>query len=342
MPIGLLALAALALPLVVAYAVTPVAIRVAGRLNFYDHPAGYKGHGHPTPYLGGAAVVGAFVLAALIVAGQPHRTIPVVVGMLVLWFVGTVDDRIGLSPWLRLAVEAVLVIGLWALDLGWDLGLGSGVDLVVTVVWIAAVVNAFNLFDNMDGAASTIAASAAAGTALLGIVIGDRWLTAAAAALSGACLGFLPHNLSRPAKIFLGDGGSMPVGFGVAALVMIGSAGAASEWQALAMGLLFVGIPAVDTCMVVISRRRRGVPVLSGGRDHLTHRTRGRLRTARAVAVSLGGAQALLAVLALMTVHNGSGALVAVVCVYLVAAVGAIAVLDANFDPDAVAAEGVS
>src|SRR3954468_18211473 len=261
MPIGLLALAALALPLVVAYAVTPVAIRVAGRLNFYDHPAGYKGHGHPTPYLGGAAVVGAFVVAALVVAGQPHRTVPVVVGMLVLWVVGTVDDRVGLSPWLRLAVEAVLAVGLWALDLGWDLGLGPGVDLVVTVVWIAAVVNAFNLFDNMDGAASTIAASAAAGTALLGIVIGDRWLTVAAAGLCGACLGFLPHNLSSPAKIFLGDGGSMPIGFGIASLVMIGSAGAASEWQARAMGLLFVATPAVDPCLVMFSRRRRGAPL---------------------------------------------------------------------------------
>src|SRR3954447_1123219 len=317
MPIGLLALAGLVATIVVSYVATPLAIRVAGRFDFYDRPVGYKGHGRPTPYLRGAAVVGAFVFAALVVAGHPHRTLPVVAGMLVLWSVGTIDDRIGLSPWLRLAVETALACGLWALGLGWDLGLGAGVDLVVTVLWIAAVVNAFNLFDNMDGAASTIAAAAAAGTALLGIVIGDRWLTAAAAALCGACLGFLPHNLSSPAKIFLGDGGSMPVGFGVAALVMIGSAGAASEWQALAMGLLFVGIPAVDTCLVVISRRRRGVPVLTGGRDHLTHRTRGRLRTARAVAVALGAAQALVATLAIVAARGGETLLLPAVLLYL-------------------------
>jgi UDP-GlcNAc:undecaprenyl-phosphate GlcNAc-1-phosphate transferase len=335
MPIGLLALAGLVLPLVLAYAATPLAIRAAGRWRFYDLPIGYKGHAAPTPYLGGAAVVGAFIVAALIVAGRPAHTLPVVAGMAILWAVGTVDDRIGLSPWLRLGVEFVLATALWALGLGWDLGLGGAVDLVMTVLWIAAVVNAFNLFDNMDGAASTMAAAAAAGTAVLGILIGDRWLTVSAAALCGACLGFLPYNLASPAKIFLGDGGSMPVGFGIASLVMIGSADAATEWQALATGLLFVGIPAVDTCLVTVSRRRRRVPLLTGGRDHLTHRTHGRLRTARAVAVALGGAQALLAALALLTLRGGSGALVGAVLVYLVVAAMVIVILDSDYGGDA-------
>lgn len=326
------------LAIALAYAGTPLAIKAAARLEFYDKPIGYKGHGAPTPYLGGAVVVASFVLAAALVPWEPDRSLPLVAGIVVLWVVGTADDRRNLSPWLRLGVEVGLAAGLWALDLGWNLGAGPVVDLLVTCFWIAAVVNAFNLFDNMDGAAGTMAAVAAAGTAVLGVVIGDEWLTVAAAVLAGACIGFLPHNLSSPARIFLGDGGSMPVGFAIAALVMIGSADAATEWQALAMGLLFVGIPAVDTCLVMFSRRRRGIPLLTGGRDHLTHRTHQRLRTARSVALALGGAQALLAALALLTLGGGSGALVAAVAVYLVGAGVLIAMIDSGFEPGAVPA----
>ena len=141
---------------------------------------------------------------------------------------------------------------------------------------------------------------------MLGLVQSDVWLVATGAALCGACLGFLPHNLSRPsARIFLGDGGSMPIGFAIAALVMIGASSAAAEWQALVMGLLLVGVPALDTCLVVVSRRRRGISILTGGRDHLTHRTHARLRTVRASVAALGAGQALLAALALVAVQGG-------------------------------------
>jgi UDP-GlcNAc:undecaprenyl-phosphate GlcNAc-1-phosphate transferase len=320
---------------VVAAAATPVAMRAAVRLQFMDKPAGYKGHATPTPYLGGSAVVLAFVCAALLAAGHPERTGPVVAGAIVLWAVGTADDRVNLSPYLRLGIEALIAAALWASGLGWDLGLGPAVDLVVTVLWIAGVVNAFNLFDNMDGAAGTMAGVVAAAVAILGVVLGDTWLAVCGGALCGACLGFLPYNLCSPPRIFLGDGGSMPIGFIVAALVMIGASDAVRYWQALAMALLLVGIPLLDTCLVVISRRRRGLSVLTGGRDHLTHRTRRRLTTVRSVAVSLGAAQALLAVLALAAYRGGSLVLVIVVAAYVLAAALAIEVLDAGFADEA-------
>ncbi len=255
--------------------------------------------------------------------------------------VGTIDDRITVGPLPRVAVEAGLAGLLWATGLGWPLGLGGAVDLVATVIWVVAVVNAFNLFDNMDGASSTMAGVVAAAVAVLGLVQSDVWLVATGAALCGACLGFLPHNLSRPsARIFLGDGGSMPVGFAIAALVMIGASSAAAEWQALVMGLLLVGVPALDTCLVVVSRRRRGVSILTGGRDHLTHRTHARLRTAHASVAALGAGQALLAALALVAVQGGSALLVAVVLSYLVAMATLIAVLDT--EPRAVTVTGTT
>jgi len=335
MLIGLLLGAALA------YAATPVAIRVAGHLEFFDKPAAaaYKGHAAPTPYLGGAAVMAAFVVTLLVLAGDYGRTLPLVAGVAVLWVVGTVDDRRHVSPGLRVLFELSLAAGLWVLNLGWDLGLGGAVDLAVTAVWIVAVVNAFNLFDNMDGASSTMALVVASGVSILGVVEGDPWLAAAGAALAGSCVGFLPHNLAHHgARIFLGDGGSMPLGFAIAALAMVGTSDALPAWQGLVAALLLVGLPLVDTTLVVVSRTRRGISILTGGRDHLTHRTRRRLRNARAVAAALGGAQAVVSVLALVAINDGSVAVVVIVLAFLVAAGTAIAVFEAQ-DATVAAAE---
>ena len=325
----------LGLALTIAYCATPVAIRLANRFAFYDRPVGYKGHARPTPYLGGAAVVTGFVLAMVVLTGDWDRTLPLVGGVAVLWVVGTIDDRRHVSPLLRVLVELGLAGLLWYGDLGWQLGAGALLDLLITGFWVVAVVNAFNLFDNMDGAASSMAGVVSAGLAIFGAVEGDAWLAVAAAALAGACLGFLPHNLlSSPARIFLGDGGSMPVGFAVAALTMMGLTSSAPAWQSLAMGLLFVGIPALDTCLVVISRRRRGISILTGGRDHLTHRTRSRVHTARAVAVTLGAAQAIVSVLAVIALQAGSSTIAIAVVLYVVALGVAITVLDGRLAPE--------
>lgn len=346
MPLEARLLVGLVMATAIAYAATPVAIRLAAHFDFYDAPLGYKGHSAPTPYLGGLAVITGFVIAVLALTSDTGQTLPVLGGVVVLWAVGTLDDRRTVGPLPRVAVEIGLASMLWATGLGWSLGLGEAADLIATIVWVVAVVNAFNLFDNMDGASSTMACVVAGAVAVLGLVQSDVWLVATAAALCGACLGFLPHNLSRPsARIFLGDGGSMPVGFAIAALVMIGASSAAAEWQALVLGLLLVGVPALDTCLVVVSRRRRGISILTGGRDHLTHRTRARLRTVHASVAALGAGQALLAALALVAVRGGSGLLVPVVLLYLVAMATLIAVLDGEpraapvAAPDAVAHE---
>jgi UDP-GlcNAc:undecaprenyl-phosphate GlcNAc-1-phosphate transferase len=307
---------------------TPVAIRVAARLNFYDRPTGYKGHAAPTPYLGGAPVVLAFVAVLAILTSDWQRTLPVAGGVIALWGLGTLDDKRSVSPLVRVLSESLLAAVLYAAGDGWQLGGSDTIGLIVTIVWVVAVVNALNLFDNMDGAASSIALVISAGVAVTGAVQGDVWLAVAAAGLCGACLGFLPHNLARPARIFLGDGGSMPMGFALAALVMLAAGNSGPAWQALAMGLLLVGVPALDTCLVIVSRTRRGVSILTAGQDHLTHRTFQRLRTTRAVAFALGSVQALLATLALLASRQSSELLVVIVLLYLVGAAIAIVAFD--------------
>jgi UDP-GlcNAc:undecaprenyl-phosphate/decaprenyl-phosphate GlcNAc-1-phosphate transferase len=318
----------LAVAAMVVYATTPYAIALADRLKFYDAPAGYKGHAHPTPYLGGAAVMGGFVVALLVAAGHLDRTVPLVGGVALLWAVGTIDDRRTVRPAWRILVELALAWMVWASGLGWHLHAGALVDLGVTCVWIVAVVNAFNLFDNMDGAASTMALVVSAGAAVLGVVRGDAWLAVGAASLGGACLGFLPRNLSLPARIFLGDGGSMPMGFAVAVLVMVAATTSVVAWQSLLVALLLVGIPALDTSLVIVSRRRRGVSILKGGRDHLTHRARRFLPSARAVALALGAVQAVVSVGAVLASQGGGSFVVIGAVLYLLAAVIAVVVLD--------------
>lgn len=323
---------ALAAAAVAAYALTPMAIQAAGRLEFFDRPKGYKGHAAPVPYLGGAAVLAAFVAAVLAFAGDPERTAPLIGGVALLWVVGTIDDRRHLAPALRVAIETGLAVAIWATGLGWDLA-GPVVDVTATVLWVLAVVNAFNLFDNMDGASSVMAIASSGAVAVLGIVEQDAWLVAVGAALAGSCLGFLPYNLARPqARIFLGDGGSMPIGFAVSVMVMTGASSAAAGWDALALGLLLVGLPALDTALVIVSRRRKGISVLTGGRDHLTHRARRRLGTARAVALTLGATQLLIGSVALVAVGSGPAALVVVTIVALAIGGGVIALLERQED----------
>ncbi len=311
-----------------AYVTTPVAVLAAARFGFYDLPRGYKGHAKPTPYLGGAAVMLAFALTLPIGAGHPEWTLPLLGGVAVMLVLGTIDDRLTVSPRLRVVVEFVLGALLSADGLGWRLGSGGALDIAVTGIWVVAVVNAFNLFDNMDGAASTMALIVSAGVCVLSLMTGAVWVAAGSAALCGACLGFLPHNLSSPARIFLGDGGSMPLGFAVAVLAIGAARSAQPSSQALLVGFLLVGIPAVDTCLVIVSRTRRGVSVLTGGRDHLTHRTRQRMRTPGRVALVLGSAQALVSALVIAASQAGSSTLVYIVLAFVVCAAAAIVALE--------------
>jgi hypothetical protein len=163
---------------------------------------------------------------------------------------------------------------------------------------------------------------------VLSIVTGDVWVAVGSAALCGACIGFLPHNLANPARIFLGDGGSMPLGFIVAILTASAAERAEPSLLALMTGLVLVGIPALDTTLVMISRRRRGVSILTGGHDHLTHRTQRRMHTARRVALVLGGAQALASALVVVATRADSAAVVYVVLGFVICAATAIISLD--------------
>lgn len=309
----------------------PIAWRIAWRTGFLDRPERYKRHARPTPYLGGAAVMAGFVIAAITFGNALSIAPAVLVCALVLLVVGTVDDWMGLGVRLRLTIQAAAAVVLWASGEGWHLFDAGAVNLALTVFWVIGVVNAFNLFDNEDGAAGTVAGTCAIGIAVVAAVQGDVLPAAMALGLAGACGGFLPYNLSNPAKLFLGDGGSMPIGLVVAGMVMslpthTGLAGL------LALAPL-AGLPILDTTLVVLSRIRRSTPVLVGARDHLAHRLLSYLGSARRVATSLAVCQLLLGALALGLDQAGPRVLIPASVAYLVMGAAVILALENRWSP---------
>ncbi|MBA2505539.1 MAG: undecaprenyl/decaprenyl-phosphate alpha-N-acetylglucosaminyl 1-phosphate transferase [Thermoleophilaceae bacterium] len=326
-------LGAFATGLFAVYALTPVAIRIARRTGFMDTPGGYKQHGGATPYLGGTAVLAGFALGALFFGGATGAFAVVLLLAVGLWVVGTVDDKVNLGPLLRIGLEILAASILWKSGHGWEVFSSDGLNLLFTNLWVLALVNAFNLMDNMDGAASSVTSVSAFGIGMLALYRGDPVLAGLCLALSGACVGFLPYNLDSPARIFLGDGGSMPLGFLVAAATIALPFGGGESLSVL-LTVMLVGLPVFDTALVIVSRRRRGIPLLTGGRDHTTHRLAGHLPSPKAVAGTLAVVQAALCGLAVLLSDLGPlTILAAVVAAFVVALVAVVVLETARFAP---------
>ena len=292
------------------YAATLVAMRAARKADFLDRPYGYKGHREPTPYLGGAAVLLAFSLALAAMSGVSGRTGIILACTAGLAVVGALDDRWLLAPHWRIAAELAGAVILWSSHLGFTVFSSNILNLVLTILWVTGVANAFNLFDNMDGACATVTAASVLGIAAFALAYADAGTAIVAIALGAACLGFLPHNLAGPARIFLGDGGSLPLGFLVAALALSGTrAHGFGGTQLMACGLL-AGLPVLDTTLVVVSRTRRGVSAATPGRDHLTHRLYMRLGTPGRVALAMAVVQVILDTFAITGALGGRALLI--------------------------------
>jgi UDP-GlcNAc:undecaprenyl-phosphate GlcNAc-1-phosphate transferase len=268
------------------------------------------------------------LLAALVFGRDSSHLAPIAFGAAVLLGVGTIDDRYALTPLTRLAIEVAVAGLLFAGGVKWVLFGSDVLNFAVTAVFALGVINAFNLMDNMDGACGSVAGVSGAVLGVLALAQGSPEIAAIAFALAGACLAFLRYNLASPARIFLGDGGSMPVGFTVAALIMAMPGTRHLGWAFVPVAVVLVGLPALDTALVVVSRLRRGAGIFTGSRDHLTHRLRAKLGTARHVAAVLVASQAFFVAIgaALVTADESVAAFVATLLI--VAGIAVVAFLE--------------
>ena len=319
---------AFVLALAVTACVTPVAMRLAVRFDLLDRPAGYKQHLKATPYLGGLAVVTGLAVSVAVFASDFPSLGALLLGAAALLAVGTLDDRVGLGPGIRVVVTlAVATLAFWA-DLGWSIFDDEAANFALTSFFVLAAVNSFNLMDNLDGATGTVAGVGGLGIGTLAAIEGSVELAALCFALAGACAGFLRYNLAKPARIFLGDGGSMPIGLIVATAIMGLPRHTGVDAEMILLAVVLVGLPALDTTLVVVSRLRRGVTVLTGGRDHLTHRLLAKLGSPRRVALALAAGQAALALVAIVLYQLESAFVLAGALGCIVIGIGIIAALE--------------
>lgn len=260
--------------------VTPVGARWALRWGVVDRPSARKQHEHPVALLGGVSVLVAFTIcsgAAIWLTGggltEDSPTDPAYgfltgcwLGASILAVVGLWDDirPVGISA--KLAAQLISAGALLVFFRPLAGTAGAGAAAVISAAWLVVTTNSFNLIDNMDGSASGVGAVAAAA---LSVAAGGGVVSMACAALAGALLGFLVFN-RHPARVFLGDGGSLPIGF------LLGAFGlwvAAAGDHFILIALLILGVPLLDTGLVIVSRLRRGLnPLTTPGRDHLSHR----------------------------------------------------------------------
>jgi UDP-GlcNAc:undecaprenyl-phosphate GlcNAc-1-phosphate transferase len=244
---------------------------VATRLGLVAQPRGDRWHRRPTALLGGLALALGFATPVLVL-GQVREVGPVLgLGLLVAG-VGLADDLRRLNPGAKLAFQTIVSAG--ALFLGYRLGwTGSlALDSLLTLVWLVGLANAFNLLDNMDGLAAGVAAIASAAYLVLAVTRGTPADALMFAALTGSTLGFLLLNF-HPASIFMGDTGSLFLGFTLALLsVKLGPGIGAGGASAIVIPVAVLSVPIFDTTLVTFVRSLSGRRISVGGRDHSSHR----------------------------------------------------------------------
>ena len=255
---------------------TPVALRLARHKNILDHPGEHKSHTEAVPYLGGAAILMAFLITAgvgglLLPLPSGRQELLVVLGAAALLAgIGLLDDIRGLGLRIRFLAEVLAAGAILAAGAGVQMTGQTWLDALLTVLWVVGITNAFNLLDNMDGLSAGVAAIAAGWFFVLAATGGQFLVATLAAGIGGVSVGFLRHNV-HPASIYMGDAGALFLGFLLAYLGLKLQFDGAP--RAIFFGpILVLGVAIFDTTLVTMTRLIHRRNPFSGGRDHVSHR----------------------------------------------------------------------
>jgi len=335
---------------VLAVVATYLVRRWAVRRGFVDRPAGHKQHETPVALGGGIAIVIAFCLPMLVGAvaawtlhrGTPPQWLPelmkthlpgmasklptvlgLLAGAIVLHVVGLIDDRRALGPWVKFAAQfAVAIFVAWPMGIRAVELLPAPFSIAITVLWIVLITNAFNFLDNMDGLSAGVAAIAAAIFAMAAMSVGQIFVPVMAWVLVGALLGFLLFNFS-PASIFIGDAGSLVVGYLMGVLTVLTTfydPDRGLNPLGVFVPIVALAVPLYDVTSVVVHRIRLGISPLRGDRRHFSHRLLRRGMTTRGAVLTIYLATAAtgLSAIVLPRVTWSSASLLLVQCLCVV------------------------
>jgi len=267
--------------LAVSSLLTPVLRWIALRLNILDRPwSEVKTHQSPTPYLGGLAIWSGWALSLFAIrffthfpTGTLHSLRGILIGSIIIMSLGLVDDIIprGLGFKKKFLIQILAALLLIAFDIRLNFVTPYFMAFLLTVIWIVGITNAFNIVDIMDGLSSGIAFVASLAFLFISLPTEQIYVNFCAAALAGGLLGFIPYNLSKKRKIFMGDAGSLAIGFLLAA-ESLGTSYTKLNNIGVMAPLLILALPIYDTCLVSYLRIRKGQSPFLGSKDHFALR----------------------------------------------------------------------
>jgi len=289
--------------------ITPIVIEAALTYDIVDRPDGnLKQHQRPVAYLGGIAVYLSFLATLALTFDFSREVLGLLLAATIVILLGIIDDLKPLGPKVKLMGQVIAVFVLIKCGIYIQIAaLPDWLDMLMSFVWMLAVINAFNIIDIMDGLSSGVGLIASTVLFVVGVMNGHAMMSVMSLTMAGALLGFVRYNFN-PATIYLGDSGSMFIGMMLGALAMIGVYSDHNQAGYLAP-LAILGIPLYDTLLVMYLRWRKGMPVIQGSPDHFALRLRKSGLTTRQTVLTTYAAGCTLGAAALGMVLVSSAAL---------------------------------
>ncbi|MEL3749000.1 MraY family glycosyltransferase, partial [Staphylococcus haemolyticus] len=267
----------IAVTLVISLILTPMIIKVSIKFDLVDRPNFRKVHTKPVSVLGGTVILLSFLIGIWLGHPIEREVKPLVMGAIVMYLVGLIDDIYDLKPILKLIGQIVaasivafygITIDFISFPMGPTIHFGI-LSIPITIIWIVAITNAINLIDGLDGLASGVSAIGLITIAFIAILQANVFIIMICSVLIGSLLGFLCFNF-HPAKIFLGDSGALLIGFIIGFLSLLGFKNI--TFISLFFPIVILAVPFIDTLFAMIRRMRNGQHIMQADKSHLHHK----------------------------------------------------------------------
>jgi UDP-GlcNAc:undecaprenyl-phosphate GlcNAc-1-phosphate transferase len=268
---------AMAAAFVASIILTPLVRKLAFRIGAVDRPNYRKVHASIMPRIGGLAIFGAFLVGYVLLRPEDPHALAILIGALIIITTGFLDDMLEITAKAKLIGQlvAALVVVMWGglqidfinLPFFGEFSFGY-FSIPITIIWIIGITNAINLIDGLDGLAAGVSTIALITLSIMAIIMGDTFVVATAAILAASAFGFLFFNF-HPAKIFMGDTGSLFLGFMISVLALLGFKNVTVI--TLIIPVIMLGVPISDTFFAIVRRIRMKQPISAPDKSHLHH-----------------------------------------------------------------------